>query len=349
MKAKIYAITLIVAFLAGAVGVFVAASYSLWSALDAVIGFAIALFVVPAVHEFGHVSFACAKKFKIVYCKFFCFKFYQKEGKLRFAFASPFAPDETRTLPTSGDDIKKRVLPVICGGLLYSGILTLLIAAAAVVLLCFGYAKFELWGMLPYASYIFLLNAFPVEYASGKTDALVYQTVKKEEVEGKAFLAAMEIQGRLCAGERFVDLPETLYETYGLREDDSLFATLWELKYRYFLEKGELAKAADALNRLIAAAEYLSEEAYILVRIESAYLCLLQKDATPLKQLLESDERLLRSEDYRVKRLLATYSYALGEKGRGRALVTQAKQILEKEPVLGVRKHEEILLSRLDG
>lgn len=347
MKGRIYAITLIIAFFVGTIGLFFAASYSLWDTIFAVAGFLASLLVAPTVHEFGHMAFAWGNRFKVVYTKFFFFRFYYASGRIRFAFASPFGGDETRTLPTSGEDMKKRALAVVGGGLIFSGIFALLLVVPAVVLLCLKLPVFFLWGMIPYALYLFLLNVLPAQYANGKTDALIYAEIKKDCTEGKAFLSAMEVQGRLYAGESFSEIPETLYETYGLCEDEPLFAVLWDLKYHYYLDKNDLEKAADALNRLIVSAPYLTSEAVDSVRIESAYMLLLQKDSSQLKSLLETDEKLLRSDDYRIKRLLATYAYACGDKKKGKALAGQAKAALEKERIVGIRKHELTLLSRL--
>ena len=282
-----------------------------------------------------------------MYIKFFTFCFYRKGGKLRFRFASPFQADETRVLPKDGKDVKIRVLPYIRGGLVFSGIFALLLLTVAIVLTCLHLSVFYLWGGVPYAVYIFLLNLLPAQYASGKTDSLVYAEVKKDFPEGKAFLSAMEIQGRLSAGESYAEMPLSLYATDGLREDSQLYAVLWEANYRYRLEKKDFDGAADALNRLVVSAEYLTGEERETVWIETAYMFLLQGDASQLKRLLEEDEALLRSDDYRIKRLLATYAYACGEKEKGDALVAQAEKALSAEEMNGVRKHEKQLLSRL--
>ncbi|MBQ8428137.1 MAG: hypothetical protein IJX18_02655 [Clostridia bacterium] len=347
MKGRIYAIILITAFFAGSVGVFFAASFTLEDTVNAVVGFVVSIAIVPIIHELGHVTTAKSKGMNVVYVKCFCLRFFKKGGKIHIRFASPMRADETRAIPKKGGDMQRRALAYISGGLVFSGVLALLLAGAAILLLCLKISSFTLWGMLPYALYLFLLNAIPVQYANGKTDALTYREVKKATVEGKALLNAMEIQGRLYAGERYSEIPVEFYETYALREDEPLFALLWEAKYHYYLEKNDLEKGADALNRLIASGDYLTDEMLLNVRVETAYMFLLQKDASELKRLQESDEEFLRSDDYRAKRLLATYAYACGEEARGEALVEQAKISLKKEEVQGLAKHELLLLERL--
>ncbi len=347
MKGRIYAIILLVAFVTGSFVCFFFALRDFDDAIHAIVAFAASLIVVPTVHELGHIVFAAASRMQVVRSKFFCFCVYRREGKWRFRFVSPLRAEETQAIPKDGEDMKKRTLAYTVGGLIFSAVLLAITLIPAILLSCFSVHAFSLWGMVPFAAYLLLLNSFPVQYASGKTDALIYREIKKESAEGKAFVAAMTVQGRLFAGDSYADVPEEYYETYGLREDDPLYAVLWEMKYRYFLEKNQREAAADALNRVVDAAEYLSEEALKTVQVETAYMFLLQKDGSELKNLMERDEAFLRSDDYRAKRLLATYAYACNEAERGRALVEQAKECLQKQPIAGVRKHELLLLSRL--
>ena len=347
MKGKIYAICLLTLFFAGAVGVFFAASYSLNDTVAAIAGFATSIVVAPVFHELGHILFAAANGMHIRYTKFFCFRIYERDGKALFSFANPFTADETQVVAKTGDDMQRRTLRYVSGGLIFGGWLLLLLLVPAVVLSCFGIHSFALWGMVPYCAYLFFLNVVPAEYAMGKTDALVYGEIRKGLPQGEAMVRAMQIQGRLFAGESFAEIEEECYCVYGLREDEPLYALLWDLKYRYHLEKGELPNAADCLNRLIGAVQYLSLGAYESLRVETAYMRLLQMDASALKELMEKDEAFLRSDDYRAKRLLATYAAACGETEKAERLVAQAKAALGKERITGLKKHEYILLERL--
>ena len=60
-------------------------------------------------------------------------------------------------------------------------------------------------------TYIFFLNIAPLEYASGKTDALVYRGIQRGEAAEKVMLSAMEIQGQLYEGKTFSQIDESLY------------------------------------------------------------------------------------------------------------------------------------------
>ena len=65
--------------------------------------------VAPILHETGHIVFARCANMRIVYVKCFCFQWRLFDGKLRFALAKPFAPDETQVIPKSGGNMQKRV------------------------------------------------------------------------------------------------------------------------------------------------------------------------------------------------------------------------------------------------
>ena len=179
--------------------------------IKALSSIALSLILAPTLHELGHVIFARACGMELEYVKFFCFKIVRTCGKLRFSLASPFAPDETQTLPKYGGNMKKRACLYTLGGLILGGVFTLIVAITAILLACFDITDFFLWGFLPYAGYLFLLNVMPLEYPSGKTDTLVYLGLKKSASAEANMLAAMEIQGHLYAGESFAEMDETLY------------------------------------------------------------------------------------------------------------------------------------------
>ncbi len=316
--------------------------------IQALVSIAISLFLAPTLHELGHVVFAAACGMEPEYVKFFCFKLVRKGGKLRFSLASPFALDETQTLPMRGGNMQKRACLYTLGGLILEGAFTLIIAIAAIVLACFEIYAFSLWGFLPYAAYLFFMNAMPLEYPSGKTDALVYQGLKKGASAEANMLAAMEIQGRLFAGESFSEIDEMLYfSSPQLCEDEPLFAVMLDLQYRYYLEKNELEKAADRLNRLASAQAYLGDREVEKIAAELTYMHALNGDYDRAKDCSKLCENYLRSEEAVVKRVLAAYCKAFGKEEAVGALIEQAEAILKTERIKGKAKAERILLARL--
>ena len=318
--------------------------------IECLCGLAIGFIFAPIVHELGHVFFAARAGMETLYVKCFCFAFERAcDGKMKFSFRSPFLDDCTQVTPKFGGDMQKRACAYTLGGLTFSGVFLLLIAVAAIILSALGVDFYLLWGSLPYAAYLFLLNVVPAEYASGKTDALVFSGLKKGCDAEKNMLTAMEIQGRLYAGNSFAEIPETLYyDAPQLCEDEPLFAMTFDLRYRYHLEKGELEKAADCLNRLAQSQAYLSDKELEKVAAELTYMHSLNKDLPAAEETGKLCQDFLRQENVTAKRVLAAFSAAFAKKDAVAILLEQAQALLPCERLLGVRKFEEVLLSRIE-
>lgn len=332
---------------------FLAVFYFAWNAgtaetVKAIVALAVSLVLVPILHELGHIAFASGTNMEIVYAKFFCFRLTRKKGKLRLGLASPFGAEETQAIPKTGGNMKKRAKAYTLGGLIVSGVETVIILAGAIILSCFGKSNFFLWGIVPYSSYLLVLNALPLEYGSGKTDALVYRGIQKGYDAEKTMLVAMEIQGRLYAGESFAQIEEELY--YGvpqLAEDEPLFAVMLDLRYRYHLEREEFEKAASNLNRLASLQEYLPDSELEKVAAELVYMHALHGDRERADACGKSCEAYLAGDTAQAKRILAAYSYAFGKTDAVAVLKELAESALSYERMEGVQKFERTLLSRI--
>ena len=347
--ATIYAIFCLALLLAGLSLVF----YFAWNAgtnelVKALVSIVLSLILAPTLHELGHIFFAFSCDMELNYAKFFCFQVQRISGRLRFCLASPFAPDETQVVPKRGGDMKKRATFYTLGGLIVQGAFTFLFTCVAVVLACCGIQSFLFWGFLPYAWYLFLLNVAPFAYPSGKTDMLVYLGLKKGESVEKNMLNAMEIQGRLYAGESFAEIEETLYfSAPQLCEDEPLYAMMLDLQYRYYLEKNELEKAAERLNRLASAQAYLTEKEVEKIAAELTYMHALNGDYERAEESGKLCQNYLKENNPTAKRILAAYSAAFGKTDAARVLIAQAQELMGNERMLGARRFEEKLLSRI--
>ena len=312
-------------------------------------GLFIGFLLSPILHELGHVSFALIAKMDYVFVKCFCFKIYIKNGKKRLGFASPFSPDETQALPLQSGDMKKRAILYTVGGLVYGGVFLLLILAGAVVASAVGKPSYVLWGILPYAAYLFLLNVAPFEYGNGKTDALVYIGLKKEYDAEKNMLSAMEIQGLLSEGKSFAQIDRELYYNVPqLCEDEPLFAVMLELRYRYHLERGELTEATACLNRLASVAEYMPETEFEKIAAEFVYINSLRGEMGEAEENASKCQAFLKGETATAKRVLAAWSKANGQTEFVETLLKQAEACLKNERIAGVQKFEKILLDRIE-
>ena len=347
--ATVYAIFCTLLMVAGfAVAFIFAWNVGTKQVLSFLVGMLASFIVTPIVHEFGHLAFLTANKMECAYIKCFCFKQYIKNGKKRFGFASPFRADETQAIPKTGGNMKKRALAYTVGGLIFSGILLGLLVAAALTCTLLNATIFALWGAVPYAAYIFLLNVAPLEYASGKTDALVYRGICKGEPAETVMLSAMEIQGQLYSGKSFAEIDESLYfDLPQLCEDEPLYAVLLDLRYRYYLEKNELEKAADCLNRLVQAQAYLTDVEIEKIAAELTYMHALNGDLERAEESGKLCRNFLKEDTATAKRILAAYSSAFGKTEAVAPLLAQANECLQNERILGVKRFEELLISRI--
>lgn len=316
-----------------------------WYTVEAIVGFALSFALAPMIHELGHVCFGLLAKMDYVYVKCFCFKIALKNGKKRFSLAMPFSSDETQVLPTCGGNMQKRAVKYTLGGLIFSGVFLFVMIAAAILCACLGRASFSVLGLIPYTAYLFLLNVAPLEYGNGKTDTLVYKGIKQGYDAEKNMLAAMEIQGQLYEGKSFAEVEENYYfDLPQLCEDEPLFAVMLDLRYRYYLDRGEFEKAADCLNRLAAAQSYLPDEEVEKIAAELTYMHVINGDMERANECAKLCEKFLQGNTATAKRVLLAYSVATGKTDALETLTAQAKAALQRERIAGVRNLEEKLI-----
>ena len=347
--ATIYAIFCTLLFVGGLVVLFIFS----WRAgekqtLACLISMLVGFVFVPIFHEYGHLFFLIINKMDCVYIKCFCFAQYIKDGKKRIKFASPFAPDQTQAVPKCGGNMKKRASAYTLGGLIFSVILLALLIGGGVAVALFGKFSFALWGAVPYAAYIFLLNVAPLEYPNGPTDASVYRSIKKGDDTATVMLAAMEIQGQIYEGKTFAEIDKNLYFNLPqLCEDDRLFAVILELRYRYYIDKEDYKNAADCLNRLIQTQEYLNADEMEKIAAELTYMHALNGDFERAEEGGKLCQNYLKGNTPAAKRILAAYSAAFGKTEAAQVLIAQAKSVLKNERMLGMRRFEEKLVARI--
>ncbi len=316
----------------------------------ALAGWATAYIIAPIVHELGHILFAKSADMRLKMSKFSFFRIIEKSGKLKFTFASPFAPEETQVVPAKGGDMLRRFRLYTMGGLIFGGIYIVVLAASALAFWGIGWepAAFLFWGGIPYAVYLFFLNALPFVYAAGKTDAAILRGLSRKEAAEQTMLSAMEIYGGLSEGKSFSRIDENLFfDLPQLPENEPMYAVILDLRYRRCLETENFERAADCLNRLAAAAGYLSVSQFEEVAAELVYMHSVNGDAELAKESAELCEDYLKRETAAAKRILAAYSALQGRFDAVRALKAQAEVCLQKETIAGIKKFERIMLERI--
>ena len=206
---------------------------------------------------------------------------------------------------------------------------------------------FLFYALLPYTGYLFLLNAVPVSFAGGKTDALVLKGLKNNFDEEKVMLSAMEIFGGLSEGKSFAEIDKDLYfDLPVIAESLPVYATITDLRYRYRLETGDFDGAAEQINRLAQLAEYMDEKEVEGVAAELLYMHAIGQDEERAKQARKLAEPFLMQETLQAKRINVAYYKLLGENEKAEREKKAFFDLLSAERILGKRKAEELLISR---
>ena len=113
---------------------------------------------------------------------------------------------------------------------------------------------------LPYAFYSFVINAAPLEYSGGKTDGFVICEILSKEASSKVLLAILRVQGLVNGGLPLKDVEEgMLIDLPQLPEDDINFIILTQLRYEYYLAKGDDSTAYKYFLRYQDVIRYLPE------------------------------------------------------------------------------------------
>ena len=312
-------------------------------------GWLLSCVLAPTIHELGHIVAAKKQGMRLKMSKFSFFRLSESAGKLRVSFASPFAAEETQCVPLMGGGMKKRAILYTAGGLIGGGVYLFIVLLAALLTGLFSKnVSFLFWGGVPYAAYLLLLNALPFVYGEGKTDAAVLKGIVKEAGAEKAMVYAMEIYGELSEGKSFSEIDEKYYfDLPQLPEDEPMYAMTLDLRYRYYVEKGDMKNAADCLNRLAASAQYLPQAQFDEVAAELVYMHSLNKDTERAEESGKLCKEYLGKDTAQAKRILAAYCAMLGKTEEVKALKAQAEDCLSREEIEGVKKFERTLLSRI--
>lgn len=165
-----------------------------------------------------------------------------------------FKSSSVEMCPKGIKGMKARLIATVIAGLIFDFLLVVLgIIAFAVpsVPAIVGFAS-------PYALYSLIINAVPKEYGEGKTDGLVALEVIKNEPTAQVMLNILKIQGHMRSGIFLKDIDEGLFlDVPQLPEDDINFIILTQLRYEYYLAKGNDSEAYKYFMRYQQLIDYL--------------------------------------------------------------------------------------------
>ncbi|MGN0806887.1 MAG: hypothetical protein ACI4MN_00375 [Candidatus Coproplasma sp.] len=165
-----------------------------------------------------------------------------------------FRSSSVEMCPKGVKGMKGRLLATVLAGITFDlmlivlGIIAFVVPSVPVIV---GFAA-------PYALYSFIINAVPLEYGEGKTDGLVALEVIKKEPTAQVMLNILKIQGYMRSGVFLKDIDEgLLLDVPQLPEDDINFIILTQLRYEYYLAKGDDSEAYKYFMRYQQLIDYL--------------------------------------------------------------------------------------------
>ncbi len=162
-------------------------------------------------------------------------------GKLsKSSVFSLFKPLSVGLMPKTDKNLKGRLIATSLGGLFVNllfiilGVLALAVPAIPVWIsgIAIGHVT------------IFVDNALPAEYASGKTDGLVISELVKNEPEAQVTLAVLAVHAHLLGGGSIETVNKSLlFDLPQIREDDPSFISLTALRAGYCRATGDVENA----------------------------------------------------------------------------------------------------------
>ncbi|MGN0814080.1 MAG: hypothetical protein ACI4MH_02470 [Candidatus Coproplasma sp.] len=181
-----------------------------------------------------------------------CCKMGVKMPKIRF-----FRSSSLEVYPKSEKHIKGRMIATASAGL----VINLACAVVGAIALFAPQIPSFLCVLLPYSFYSFAVNAVPFEYGGGKTDGLVIWELIRNDDSAKVMLVILKIQGMMQSGVKLSQIPEAmLFEVPQLPEDDINYIILTQLRYEYYLERGNDTEAYKYFMRYKELVQYLPSE-----------------------------------------------------------------------------------------
>lgn len=247
---KNYVITIIAAVCAAAFAawggyVFCTTTHIENAGLSSLIPFYIILvllgvFAEECVHEGAHFLVGCICRMGV------------KIPKIRF-FRSSFV----EVYPIGQKCMKARFIATGVAGLVFD----LLLVALGIIAFIYDGVPAAVGIASPYALYSFIINACLFEYRQGKTDGLAVWEVILNKPTAQVMLTILRVQGLLRSGVLMSEIDEgLLLDVPQLQEDDLNFIILTQLRYEYYLAKGNDSEAYKYFVRFQQLVEYLPSE-----------------------------------------------------------------------------------------
>jgi hypothetical protein len=319
------------------------------------IGVIIATFFVPLIHEAGHLIFGLFNKMAFYSMRIAFLVFYRegKKLKLRVAKSSTEYAGSCEMVPKSSKNLYSRFMMMVIGGsiftLIYLLVLTFIVENAEFVNI---YVYCFIGCGLPIAFYLFAINILPIGEGGERTDGGVFIGLLKKDLVSMATINLLAIQSHYFLGETPAEVDKSLYfDVPQIPEDELAFIMLLNLRYIYYLDKGDeenLLKISDRMNNL---SDNLSDNLRFNIKSDILYNgCKFKNinDEECTKLYNKVIKYLMLENTSTNLRIRAAYTLYIGKNNlEARQLVNRGLDEAKNSVIQGIGKFETRLLNEL--
>lgn len=315
-----------------------------------VIGAVLAGLINAFAHEFGHLFAGKKNRFKFISMTVWFFRFSRPKKRLNFDFVMiGEEAGSTEMLPVGLDDLAKRFAKMTMGGIIASFIMTVISIAPLFFVDYIGLEIFCILSMfLPVSAYYFFGSALPTSSEGVLNDGATYRGIKKQDDRTKVMLSLLGIHAQLYDGKTPSEIDEKYYfDLPQLAEDDLYFTLLYNARYNYYLDKGDLENAKKTCDRLISVLDYMPKSVRPIIQTDALYnACTFDFDEGRADDLMYELEKFLnKTNDLTAVRVkLAYLAFIRREKEPLETFYNKGVKDAKKHPVKGLGAYEKKLL-----
>ncbi len=263
------------------------------------VGVVVAGFLCALFHEVGHLIAGKKNGFVFSSIAVWFFRLKKDGEKLKFSFIMiGEQAGYTEMIPSSDQDLDKKLVNMTKGGLIASFIVMLLGLPALYLTDYLSAWAFSIWSMLlTMGAYYFFGTALPASDQHSLNDGAVIYSIKKQTDVSKVMLNLLKIQANLYVGKRPSEIDEKLYfDLPQLREDDVNFALLLNARYQYYLDKQDYENAQKCSERLLTLEDYLPTAYMTIFKIDALYnACTFARDEDKADDIMYELDRYINS------------------------------------------------------
>lgn len=316
-------------------------------------GSILSIFVITLFHEFGHLIAGKIAGFKFVSITVWFFSIRRVGKNLKFSFTSfPEASGVTEMIPTSTNNLKKKFAVLSRGGII-ANLILMAISVLPIVFTNFtGYLLCLVCPLFPLTVYMILDNLLPTDRGGIRNDGGVLYGLRKNDADSKVLLNILTIQAELYLGKTYSEIDERLYfDVPQLCEENPNFINISNLRYCYYIDKGDFESAKSVLHRILPLVENLPNDLYHYLLTEELYsVCTFDFNEKRADELMYELEKYLNNKNSveNVRTKFAYLTYVLKNSDNLEMFYKKGVREAKRLNVAGCTKFEIKLLDKIN-